>query len=163
MSQVGSSSETQIRGVDLRMNRLTLSLLLLVITMTLTSCSAIRTTFSVIKTTYKTIKGTIKGTVWVVRGTYQLTKETTRLVYHIGMFTFEVVRAPLDYPLTRDDLQTIDGLPPKEAIRQGQVKNAPYTVYRQGPSLCPDDGRQRTDLRRNGLGVLVWGRNQEAI
>lgn len=49
-------------------------------------------------------------------------------MYHIGMFTFEVVRAPLDYPLTRDDLQTIDGLPPKEAIRQGRVKNAPYTV-----------------------------------
>ena len=56
MSQFGSSSETQIRGVDLRMNRLTLSLLLLVITMTLTSCSVIKTTFSVIKTTYKTIQ-----------------------------------------------------------------------------------------------------------
>ncbi|HWF61479.1 MAG TPA: septal ring lytic transglycosylase RlpA family protein [Nitrospira sp.] len=110
------------------MNRFTLPLLLLVIVMTLTSCSVIKTTFSVIKTTYKTIKGAVKGTVWVVRGTYQLTKETTRLVYHIGKFTFEVVRAPLDYPLTRDDIQTIDGLPVKEAIRQGRVKNAPYTV-----------------------------------
>lgn len=110
------------------MNRIMLPLLLLVIVMTLTSCSVIKTTFSVIKTTYKTIKGSVRGTVWVVRGTYQLTKETTRLVYHIGKFTFEVVRAPLEYPLTRDDIQTIDGLPVKEAIRQGRVKNAPYTV-----------------------------------
>ena len=116
------------------MNRLTLPLLLLGIVMTLTSCSVIRTTFSVIKTTYKTITASVKGTVWVVRGTYQLTKETTRLVYHIGQFTFEVVRAPLEYPLMRDDIQTIDGLPVKEAIRQGRVKNAPYTV--NGIIMC---------------------------
>lgn len=43
------------------MNRLTLSLLLLVITMTLTSCSVIRTTFSVIKTTYRPSKGRSKA------------------------------------------------------------------------------------------------------
>ncbi len=83
---------------------------------------------SVIETTYDIITGTVKGAVWVIKGTYELTKGTTKLVYHIGKFTFEVVRAPLDSPLTNEDLQTIDGLPVKEAIRQGRVKNAPYTV-----------------------------------
>ena len=52
----------------------------------------------------------------------------TNLVYHIGTFTFEVVRAPLDVCLVRDELQTIDGLPVTEAIRLGRVKTAPYTV-----------------------------------
>ncbi len=114
------------------------SLLLFPILLTLTSCSvieipfnAIKTTFSVIKTGYRVAKKTVKGTIWVVSGTYELTKGATKLVYHIGKFTFEVVRAPLEYPLIRDDIQTIDGLPVKEAIRLGRVKAAPYTVKGQ--------------------------------
>ena len=59
---------------------------------------------------------TVKGTVWVLEGTYELTKGTAKLVYHIGKFTFEVVRAPLEWPLTNDDIETIGGLPVKEAI-----------------------------------------------
>jgi rare lipoprotein A len=113
-------------------------LLLLSILLTLTSCAvieipltAIQTTFSAIKTGYRVAKKTVKGTIWVVRGTYELTKETTKLVYHIGKFTFAVVRAPLDSPLIRDDIQTIDGLPVKEAIRLGRVKAVPYTVKGQ--------------------------------
>lgn len=93
-----------------------------------TSLSLITTTFSALKTSYRVVKKTVKGTIWVVSGTYQLTKETTKLVYHLGEFTFEIVRAPLGYPLIRDDIQTIDGLPVKEAIRLGRVKTAPYTV-----------------------------------
>lgn len=119
----------------LRTKRFALPLLLLPILLAHASCSviettfsAIKTTFSAIKTSYRVAKKTVKGTIWVVRGTYQFTKETTKLVYHIGKFTFEVVRAPLDYPLLRDDIQTIDGLPVKEAIRLGRVKTAPYTV-----------------------------------
>ena len=108
-----------------------LPLLLLLAALNLASCSVIDATFSTIKTGYRVIKGTVKGTIWVVRGTYQLTKGTTKLVYRIGKFTFEVVRAPLEYPLVRDDVQTIDGLPVKEAIRLGRVKNAPYTVKGQ--------------------------------
>jgi rare lipoprotein A len=104
------------------------ALLLLLTILNLASCSVIETTFSAIKTGYRVMKGTVKGTVWVVRGAYQFTKGTTKLVYHIGKFTFEVVRAPLEYPLVRDDVQTIDGLPVKEAIRLGRVKSAPYTV-----------------------------------
>lgn len=110
-------------------------LLLLPLLLTLASCSviegtfsAIKSTFSVLKTGYRVAKKTVKGTIWVVRGTHELTKETTTLVYHIGKFTFEVVRAPLEYPLIRDDIQTMDGLPVKEAIRLGRVKAAPYTV-----------------------------------
>ena len=110
-------------------------LVILPLFLTLVSCSvidgafsAIKTTFSVGKTSYRVAKKTIKGTVWAVRGTYELTKGATKLVYHIGKFTFEVVRAPLEYPLIRDDIQTIDGLPVKEAIRLGRVKAAPYTV-----------------------------------
>lgn len=105
-----------------------LPLLLLLAILNLASCSVLDATFSTIKTGYRVIKGTVKGTVWVVRGAYQFTKGTTKLVYRIGKFTFEVVRAPLEYPLVRDDVQTIDGLPVKEAIRLGRVKNAPYTV-----------------------------------
>lgn len=105
-----------------------LPLILLLATLNLASCSVIDWTFSTIKTGYRVMKGTVKGTVWVVRGAYQFTKGATKLVYHIGKFSFEVVRAPLEYPLVRDDVQTIDGLPVKEAIRLGRVKNAPYTV-----------------------------------
>lgn len=105
-----------------------LPLLLLLALLNLASCSVIDWTFSTIKPGYRVIKGTVKGTVWVVRGAYQFTRGTTKLVYRIGKFTFEVVRAPLEYPLVRDDVQTIDGLPVKEAIRLGRVKNAPYTV-----------------------------------
>jgi len=119
----------------LRTNTFTLPLLLLPTLLTVTSCSvietsfsAIKTTFSAIKTGYRVVKKTVKGTIWVVRGTYQFTKATTKLVYQIGKFTFEVVRAPLEYPLMRDDLEAIAGLPVKEAIRLGRVKNAPYTV-----------------------------------
>ncbi|MBS0150835.1 MAG: septal ring lytic transglycosylase RlpA family protein [Nitrospira sp.] len=96
--------------------------------LTLTSCSVLKTTVSTIKTGYRVAKGTVKGTVWVVHGTYQFTKAATKLVYYVGKFTFEVVRAPLDAPLVRDELQTIDGLPVTEAIRLGRVKTAPYTV-----------------------------------
>ncbi len=86
---------------------------------------------SVIKGTYRVIKGTVKGTVWTVKGAYKLTTGTVKLTYKIGKFTFTVVRAPLDWALISDDIETIDGLPPKEAIRQGRAKNAPYTVKRR--------------------------------
>ncbi len=99
----------------------TFTLPLLIAFMALPACS-------VIETTYDIITGTVKGAVWVIKGTYELNKATTKLVYHIGKYTFEVDRAPLDSPLTNEDLQTIDGLPVKEAIRQGRVKKAPYTV-----------------------------------
>ena len=83
---------------------------------------------SVISIPYKVVKGTVKGTYYVVKGTYELTAGTTKIVYHIGRFTFKVVKAPIDWDLMNDNIETIDGLSPKEAIRQGRVKNAPFKV-----------------------------------
>jgi rare lipoprotein A len=140
----------------LRINTFTRRLLLLPILLTVTSCSvietsfsAIKTTFSAIKTGYRVVKKTVNGTIWVVRGTYQFTKATTKLVYQIGKFTFEVVRAPLEYPLMRDDIETIDGLPVKEAIRLGRVKNAPYTV--KGRYYVPMTVASATRYEETGL------------
>lgn len=104
---------------------------------------------SVIKTTYKVVKGTVKGTIWVLKGTYQLTKGTTKVVYHIGKFTFEVIRAPLSYALTHADLETIDGLPPKEAIRQGRVKNSPYVV--KGRHYVPMSVAEAEQYQETGI------------
>ena len=83
---------------------------------------------SIITMPYKITKKTVKGTIWTVKGAYELTAGTTKLVYTVGKFTFKVVRAPLDWPLINDDIETVDGLPVKEAIRKGRVKNSPYTV-----------------------------------
>jgi rare lipoprotein A len=95
---------------------------------TLTLAWVVLSGCSVIKGTYRATKGTVKGTVWAVKGAYKLTAGTAKLTYKIGKFTFKVMRAPLAWPLMNDDIETIDGLPPKEAIRKGRVKNAPYTV-----------------------------------
>jgi rare lipoprotein A len=77
---------------------------------------------------YEITKGVVSGTIWVVKGTYELTAGTAKILYTIGEYTFEVVRAPLDWNLTNRDIETIDGLSPKEAIRRGRVKNSPYTI-----------------------------------
>jgi rare lipoprotein A len=104
---------------------------------------------SVIQTGYDVIRTTAKGTVWAIKGTYQLTKGTTKLTYHIGKFAFEVVRAPLEYPLTNEDLQTIDGLPAKEAISQDRVKNAPYTI--RGHHYVPMTVAEAEAYKETGL------------
>ena len=49
-------------------------------------------------------------------------------VYTVGKFTFTVALAPLAWPLMNEDIESIDGLSPKEAIRQGRVKASPYVV-----------------------------------
>ncbi len=100
---------------------------------------------AVVKTTYDIVAGTIKGT-------YYLTSGTVKTVYHIGKFTFEVVKAPLDWPLTHDEIETIDGLPVKEAIRQGRVKWAPYTVH--GRRYVPMSVKQAQ--RYEATGIASW-------
>lgn len=113
-----------------------------------------------IKTGDRATKSTVKGTVWVVRGTYHLTKEATTLVYHAGRFTFEVVRAPLDAPLVRDELQTIDGLPVTEAIRLGRMKNRRSIIVRindRGPFPSqhnPESGKKIIDVSRGAAEQL---------
>lgn len=82
----------------------------------------------IIRAPYEITKTAVKGTVYVVKGAYEFTAGTTKLVYTIGKFSFEVVKAPIDWALTNEEIDAIDDLPPKEAIRQGRVRNAPYTV-----------------------------------
>jgi rare lipoprotein A len=75
----------------------------------------------VVKTTYRLTAGTLKLG-------YKVTRFAGKTVYYVGKFTFTVVTAPLTWPLTHDDIETIDGLPPKEAIARGRVKTSPYVV-----------------------------------
>lgn len=107
---------------------------------------------STIKTSYRVTKKVVKGTVWTVKGAYELTSGTTKLVYSVGKFTFEVVRAPLDWPLMNDDIETIDGMPVKEAIRKGKVKNSPYTI--KGKRYYPMSvARSR---KYKAVGIASW-------
>jgi len=107
---------------------------------------------AVVTIPYRITKGTIKGGIWVVKGTYELTAGTTKLLYKIGEFTFEVVRAPLDWPLLNKDIETIDGLPVKEAIRLGRVKNSPYTV--KGKTYYPMSVEEAE--KYNETGIASW-------
>jgi rare lipoprotein A len=97
------------------------TIVLTVLVVFLSGCSAV-------KKTYRVGKGTVKGAWWVVTGAYKFTKGTTKLAYKIGKFSFEFIKAPIDWPLMNEHIESIDGLPVKEAIRQGRVKNSPYTV-----------------------------------
>lgn len=108
---------------------------LLVLALLLPGCT-------VAKTTYDVIAGTAKGA-------YYLTTGTAKAIYHVGKFTFQVVRAPFDWPLTHDEIETIDGLPVKEAIRQGRVKWAPYVV--KGRRYVPMNVLQAQRYEETGL------------
>lgn len=96
------------------------SFFLLCLVFSVTACG-------VVKTTYKVTKGTVKTTYKVAKTATNVTIGAGRFLFKAGEFTYEVVMAPMDWPLT-SDIDTIDGLSPKEAIRQGRVKNSPYTV-----------------------------------
>ena len=106
------------------------------------SCRAVRTTYNV--------------TEGAVKATYQLSKFTVKsaygagkLIYLVGGFTFEVVSAPLSWPLTHQEIETIDDLPPKEAIRQGKVKRSPYVV--NGRRYVPMSVEQARNYRETGI------------
>lgn len=107
---------------------------------------------AIVTVPYKITKGTIKGSIWVVKGTYKLTTGTTKLLYKIGEFSFMVVRAPLDWPLINEDIETIDGVPAKEAIRLDRVKNAPYTV--KGKTYYPMSVEEAERYR--DIGIASW-------
>jgi len=104
-------------------------LILVVIFLALLSCSVIKLPYEVtkvgVKTTYLAGKTIVK---------------TTKVVYRVGTFTFQVVKAPIDWALTRQDIESIDGLPPKVAIKEGKVKCSPYVVNgrRYRPYRCKE-------------------------
>ncbi len=96
----------------------------------------------VVKTTYRLTKGTVVAA-------YKVTKFAGSTVYTVGEFTFDVVTAPLFWPLTHDGIETIDGLSPKEAIAQGRVKVAPYVV--RGTRYVPMTVAQAETYREKGI------------
>ena len=106
------------------------------------SCQAIRTTYDVAEGTVKT---TYKLSKFAVKSAYGAGK----LIYLVGGFTFEVVTAPLSWPLTRQEIETIDGLPPKEAIRRNKVKKSPYVV--NGRRYVPMSVEQARDYQETGM------------
>ena len=101
----------------------------------LSACGAVRTTYRL-----------TKGTVVMA---YKVTRFAGSTVYTVGGFTFDVVTAPFSWPLTHDDLETIDGLSPKEAIAQGRVKAAPYVV--RGKRYVPMTVAQAKTYREKGI------------
>ena len=108
---------------------------------------------SVFKTTYKVTKGTVKTTYKITKGTvkttYKVTKGVGKAVYKIGEFTFIVVKAPLSWPLTRNEIESIDDLPPKDAIRRGRVKKSPYVV--KGKRYVPMSVKKAGKYRQKGI------------
>lgn len=100
---------------------------------------------SIVKTTYNITEGTVKVA-------YTVTKFAGKTVYTVGKFTFKVVMAPLTWPLTRNDLESIDDLSPKEAIRQGRVKTSPYVI--NGRRYVPMSAEKAKTYREKG--VASW-------
>ena len=82
---------------------------------------------STLNTTYNITKSTVNATYDTAKFVTKLGIGTLKMSYKIGAFTFNVISAPLEWPMT-SDIESIDGLSPKEAVRQGRVKNSPYVV-----------------------------------
>ena len=120
----------------------TISWFLLFLCLAAVSCGLFRTTYDI---TEETVKATYKLSKFTVKSAYSAGK----LIYHVGGFTFEVVSAPLSWPLMRQEIETIDGLPPKEAIRRKKVKRSPYVV--KGRRYVPMTVEQARSYRQTGI------------
>ncbi len=107
---------------------------------------------SVASDSYKSTKRTVKTTYNLTKGAVILGIGTGELVYRIGDFTFDVVTAPLDWPLMQQDIETVDGLSPKQAILSGRVKMAPYVV--KGKRYVPMSVERAKHYREQG--VASW-------
>jgi rare lipoprotein A len=103
----------------------------------------------IFSTTFKVGKGTVTTTYKVTKAVVKTSIGAGKIIYKVGEFTFTVVMAPLTWPLTREDIETIDGLPPKEAIEKGRVKNAPYVV--NGRRYIPMSVKEAKTYREKGI------------
>ncbi len=88
-------------------------------------------------------------TAAVVKTGYKVTKGAAGLTWGAGKLLYKVVKAPMDWPLTRDGIETIDGISPKEAIATGRVKRAPYVVM--GKRYVPMSVAAARTYRQRGL------------
>ena len=118
----------------------------------LSTCSVVKGTYRVGKGTYKVGKGTVTTTYKVTKGATKLTIGTGKVVYKLGGFTFKVIKAPLEWPLTREEIETIDEMPPKEAIKKGRAKKSPYVV--NGKRYVPMSVEKAKNYRE--VGVASW-------
>ena len=67
-----------------------------------------------------------------------------------------MVKAPISWPFTHDEIETIDGLSPKEAIKQGKVKNSPYVV--RGKKYYPMSVKESKTYKQTG--IASWYGNE---
>ncbi|MFP4049326.1 MAG: septal ring lytic transglycosylase RlpA family protein [Desulfovermiculus sp.] len=117
--------------------------------MTLSSCSIVKLPYTVSKHSLKTAYTVTKvagKTVW----------GTAKVLTTVGGYTFQIVTAPLSWPLTHDEIETIAGMPPKEAIAKGKVKNAPYVVA--GRRYVPMSVAKSASYREQG--TASWYGNE---
>ncbi len=103
----------------------------------------------IFKTTYKITKATATTTYKVTKVVGKTTIGTGKVVCKIGEFTFHVIMAPLSWPLTHEEIDSIDDLPPKEAIKQNRVKMAPYVVM--GKRYVPMSLAKARKYREKGI------------
>jgi len=113
------------------------------------ACSAALAGCAVITVPYHAAKSVVRGGMWIVKKTYVVAEGTTKIIYKLGGFTYEVVKAPIEWALTHEEINSIDGLPVKEAIRQGRVKSAPYVVA--GKRYVPMSPEKAKGYREEGL------------
>jgi rare lipoprotein A len=109
--------------------------ILIVVCLSLLSCGIVRTAFNI-------TAGTLKLG-------YKVTRFAGKTVYYVGKYSFTVIAAPITWPLTHGDIETIDGLPPKEAIARGRVKASPYVVG--GRRYIPMSVAKARTYRQTGI------------
>ncbi len=113
-------------------------LLFLLLSTALLSCS-------VVKVPYKITRVAVESTYLAGKTVIK----TSKVVYKIGKFTFNVVKAPIDWALTHEDIESIAGLPPKVAISKGKVKCSPYVVH--GRKYYPYCCKKAQGYRKKGI------------
>ena len=109
---------------------------------------------------YRIGKKALSTTFGIAMGAAGIGVGTAKLVYRVGEFTFRVVTAPMDWPLTREEIESVDDLPPKEAIKQDRVKNAPYVVYgkRYVPMSVEAAKKYREEGTASWYGYETWSK-----
>jgi rare lipoprotein A len=124
----------------------------LYILLTSFSASTLLQACGIISTVYKVGKGTVKATYIITKTATKTAFGTAKVIYKVGGFTFSVVTAPITWPFTVDGLESIDGIDPKEAVKQGRVKNSPYVI--KGKKYVPMSLKEAADYREEG--VASW-------